>query len=435
MPRLIVPIIWQILAPHRGTKRWPDARARADGGRRKRTPNAACLAKVAAEEQGEERAAGERGEDNSEDGDDGEGRADGDVEDVRCPSTHAHTPIAIALEPPLTGRERRAPRGQPVSCDKARLATGSMAVPPLTTPLPRQHASPTTASNSTMTRDAMTACGATNGNVRRAATTTVDGNSRVAAAAANGLAAMTDAPAAGDGDSTALARALAAVTSGARDEHAPPAANTDDSNATVPLLEPATDAGHSTAVVGSRAVTTATGTTDETTRPTTAQATGSAAMRPATTSASVSAAASGSDDATATALNGDARDTMPVNATTAAPSMSPLSMALTADTASVRQSSASNSTTTLVGDGSTGNVGGDMTLAAGDHGDADDIAQEVSDSADAHPDDSTDSYEEARQMAALMDATMLAGQKTQVLCIAFGESLSLSLSLSQCMLI
>jgi hypothetical protein len=115
--------------------------------------------------------------------------------------------------------------------------------------------------------------------------------------------------------------------------------------------------------------------------------------------------------------------------------MSPLSMALTADTASVRQSSASNSTTTLVGDGSTGNVGGDMTLAAGDHGDADDIAQEVSDSADAHPDDSTDSYEEARQMAALMDATMLAGQKTQVLCIAFGESLSLSLSLSQCMLI
>jgi hypothetical protein len=99
--------------------------------------------------------------------------------------------------------------------------------------------------------------------------------------------------------------------------------------------------------------------------------------------------------------------------------MLPPSIGLTADTASVRQSSASDNTTTLVGDGSTGNAGGDTTLAAGDHGDAEDIAQEVSDSTDAHPDNPTDSYEEVRQTAALMDATMLAGQKTQVLCIAF----------------
>jgi hypothetical protein len=82
------------------------------------------LAKVAAEEQGEERAASERGEDDSddddsEDGDDGEETTDGDVEDVHRPSTHAHTPVTVMLEPPLAGRERRAPRGQRVSCDKA----------------------------------------------------------------------------------------------------------------------------------------------------------------------------------------------------------------------------------------------------------------------------------------------------------------------------
>jgi hypothetical protein len=110
--------------------------------------------------------------------------------------------------------------------------------------------------------------------------------------------------------------------------------------------------------------------------------------------------------------------------------MSPPSTALTADTASVRQSSASDNTTTLVGDGSTGKAGSDITLAAGDHGDAEDGAQEVSDSTDTHSDDPMDSYEEARQTAAHMNATMLAGQKTQVLCIAFSESLSLSLSFS-----
>ncbi len=391
-----MPIIRHILAPHCGTKGRPDARARADGNGRKRARNAARLTKAVAEEQGEERAAGKRGEDDSEDRDDGEGRADGDVEDVRRPSTHAHTPVAVALEPPLAGRERRTPRGQPVSCDKAQLATGNMAVLPPATPLSRQHASPMTASNSTTTRDATTACGATNGNARQAATTTADGNSRTAVVAANELAAMADAPAAEDGDGAALARALAAVMGGAHDGHAPPAADTDDSNATVPLLEPATDAGHGTAVVGSRAIMTATGTTDATTRPTTAQATGSAAMRPVTTSASVSAAASGSDDATVAAPNSAACDVTPVNATTSAPSMLPSSTALTADTASVRQSNAYDNTTTLVGDGSTGNAGGDTTLVAGDHGDAEDIAQEVSDSTDTHPDDPTDSYEEAR---------------------------------------
>jgi hypothetical protein len=59
------------------------------------------------------------------------------VEDVHRPSTHVHTPFAVALEPPLAGCERRAPRRQRASCDKARLATGSMAVPPPATPLPR----------------------------------------------------------------------------------------------------------------------------------------------------------------------------------------------------------------------------------------------------------------------------------------------------------
>jgi hypothetical protein len=88
------------------------------------------------------------------------------VEDVRRPSTHTHTPVAVALEPPLAGRERRAPCGQPVSYDKAQMATCSMAVPPPATSLPRQHASPTTASNTTTTRNAMTARGATNGNAR-----------------------------------------------------------------------------------------------------------------------------------------------------------------------------------------------------------------------------------------------------------------------------
>ncbi len=391
-----MPIIWQILAPHHGTKRRPDARARADGGRQKRARNVNRLAKAAAEEQGEERAAGKRGEDDSEDGDDGERRADGNVENVRRLSTHAHTPVAVPLELPLAGREQRAPRGQPVSCNKARLVTGSMVVSPPATLLPRQHASPTTASNSTMTRDDTTAHEATNGNASWAATTTADGNSRAAAATANGLAAMADALAAGDGDGAALVRALAAVTGGACDGHAPPAADTDNGNAMVPLLEPATDAGHGTAVVGSRAITTTTGTTDATTRPTTAQAAGSAAMCPATTSASASAAASGNDDAMTAAPNGAARDVTLVNATTAVPSMSPPLTALTADTASVRQSSASDNTTTLVGDGSTGNAGDDTTLAAGDHGNAEDIAQEVSDSTDAHPDDPTDSYEEAR---------------------------------------
>jgi hypothetical protein len=110
--------------------------------------------------------------------------------------------------------------------------------------------------------------------------------------------------------------------------------------------------------------------------------------------------------------------------------MSPLSMALTANTASVRKSSVSNNTTTLVGNGTTDNAGGDTTLAAGDHGDAKDSAQVVSDSIDAHPGDHTDSYEEAWQTAAYMDATMLAGQKTQVLCIALCESLSLSHAIS-----
>jgi hypothetical protein len=42
--------------------------------------------------------------------------------------------------------------------------------------------------------------------------------------------------------------------------------------------------------------------------------------------------------------------------------------------AAVRQSSTSNNSTTLVGDGSMGNVSGDTTLAAGNHGDAKDGA-------------------------------------------------------------
>jgi hypothetical protein len=72
----------------------------------------------------------------------------------------------------------------------------------------------------------------------------VHGNAHAAAAAANGDATMADAPAEGDGDGAALAKALAAVTGGARDGNAPPATDTDDSNATVPC------AGHSTASSG-----------------------------------------------------------------------------------------------------------------------------------------------------------------------------------------
>ncbi len=69
--RLTVPIIRQILTPRRSTKRRPDARAHADGGRRKCARNAARLAEAAADELGEEGEAGERIEDNdSDDGDD-----------------------------------------------------------------------------------------------------------------------------------------------------------------------------------------------------------------------------------------------------------------------------------------------------------------------------------------------------------------------------
>ncbi len=52
-------------------------------------------------------------------------------------------------------------------------------------------------------------------------------------------------------------------------------------------------------------------------------------------------------------------------------------------TAAVRRSSASDNGTTLVGDGSMGNASGDTTLAAGNHGDAEDGAQEAGDSTDA----------------------------------------------------
>jgi hypothetical protein len=60
--------------------------------------------------------------------------------------------------------------------------------------------------------------------------------------------------------------------------------------------------------------------------------------------------------------------------------------------AAVRQSSASDNGTTLVGDGSMGNASGNTTLAAGNHGDAEDGAQEAGYSTDAQSDDLTDRY-------------------------------------------
>jgi hypothetical protein len=72
------------------------------------------------------------------------------------------------------------------------------------------------------------------GNAHRAATTTAHGNARTAAVVANGDATMADAPAAGDSDGAALVRALVAVKGGVRDGNAPPAADADHSNATVP---------------------------------------------------------------------------------------------------------------------------------------------------------------------------------------------------------
>jgi hypothetical protein len=60
--------------------------------------------------------------------------------------------------------------------------------------------------------------------------------------------------------------------------------------------------------------------------------------------------------------------------------------------AAVRQSSASDNGTTLVGDGSMGNTSGDTTLAAGNHGEAEDGAQKASNSTDAQSDDPTDHY-------------------------------------------
>ncbi len=106
--RLTVPIIQQILTPRRGTKRWPDARARADGSRWKRARNAARLTESAADDDGDDG----KGVDGQKDdgkgvdrqGDDGKGvdtrEDDGDMEDVCCPSTHAHTTVAVALELP-----------------------------------------------------------------------------------------------------------------------------------------------------------------------------------------------------------------------------------------------------------------------------------------------------------------------------------------------
>ncbi len=49
----------------------------------------------------------------------------------------------------------------------------------------------------------------------------------------------------------------------------------------------------------------------------------------------------------------------------------------------VRQSSASNNGITLVGVSSMGNASGNTTLSAGNHGDAEDGAQDASDSTDA----------------------------------------------------
>ncbi len=60
VPRLIVPIIWQILTPHRGTKRQPDALTRANGGRLKLARNAARIAESAADELGDEGDGGEQ---------------------------------------------------------------------------------------------------------------------------------------------------------------------------------------------------------------------------------------------------------------------------------------------------------------------------------------------------------------------------------------
>jgi hypothetical protein len=62
-----------------------------------------------------------------------------------------------------------------------------------------------------------------------------------------------------------------------------------------------------------------------------------------------------------------------------------------------------------VGNNSTGGTSGYTTLAAGDHGDANDGAQEAGGSTDARPDDPTDNQAEVVVLASNISYAMLAG--------------------------
>jgi hypothetical protein len=76
-----------------------------------------------------------------------------------------------------------------------------------------------------------------------------------------------------------------------------------------------------------------------------------------------------------------------------------------------------------VGNDSTGSARDDTTLAAGDHGDANDGAQEAGGSTDTRPDDPTDNQAEVVALASNISYAMLAGGRpsTHVLCIPFSE--------------
>jgi hypothetical protein len=76
-----------------------------------------------------------------------------------------------------------------------------------------------------------------------------------------------------------------------------------------------------------------------------------------------------------------------------------------------------------VGNDSTGSASGNTTLAAGDHGDANDGAQEAGGSTDSHLDDLTDNQAEVVALVSNISYAMLAGGRPlmHVLCIPYGE--------------
>jgi hypothetical protein len=94
-----------------------------------------------------------------------------------------------------------------------------------------------------------------------------------------------------------------------------------------------------------------------------------------------------------------------------------------ANSAPSPQNSTPDDSTTLVGNDSMGSASGDTTLAAGDHGDTNDSAQEAGSSIDVHLDDPTDNLAEVVVLASNISYVMLAGGRpsTHVLCIPFGE--------------